>query len=138
MSSVRASRTGTDPASAPPPEALLPDPNASTHPYRLALARRPREATRRLMAAIAALEADLRTEAVDTRRRLHPRLRLDVSFADLLFAAGACFGARRVGRENDLLRTWGDSNGVVCLSLRSAFDLLLEALRRRAGDEIAF
>lgn len=97
-----------------------------------------REATRRLMAAIAGLEEELRTDAENARRRLYPRLRLDVSFADLLFAASASFGARRGDRENRLLRAWGDSKGLVCLSVRSAFDLLLDVLSLPPGDEIAF
>jgi len=97
-----------------------------------------REATQRLMAAIASLEEELRAEDGKTRRRLHPRLRLDVSFADLLFALTACIGARRGDREDRLLRAWGDSKGVVCLSVRSAFDLLLDALALLPGDEIAF
>jgi perosamine synthetase len=100
--------------------------------------RAPREATRRLMAAIAGLEEELRTEAERARRRVHPRLRLDVSFADLVFAVGACIGARRGDREARLLDTWGDPNGVVCLSVRSAFDLLLDALALAPGDEVAF
>ena len=41
-----------------------------------------REATRRLMAAIAELEEELRAEAERAKLRLHPRLRLDVSFGD--------------------------------------------------------
>ena len=100
--------------------------------------RAPREATRRLMTAIAGLEEELRRETGNTRRRLHPRLRLDLSFADLLFAATACVGARRRNREDRLLRAWGDSEGLVCLSVRSAFDLLLAALSLPRGDEIAF
>ena len=100
--------------------------------------RAPREATARLMAAIAELEEELRTEAENTRRRLYPRLRLDVSFADLLFAASACAGLRRGKREDRRLRAWGDSKGLVCLSVRSAFDLLLGALSFPPGDEIAF
>jgi perosamine synthetase len=100
--------------------------------------RAPREATRRLMAAIARLEEELRTEAEGARRRLHPRLRLDVSFADLLFAASACIGARQGNRDARLLEAWGEPDGVVCLSVRSAFDLLLDALSLAPGDEVAF
>ena len=100
--------------------------------------RAPREATRRLMAAIDGLEEELRTEVESATRRLHPRLRLDVSFADLLFAASACIYARRGNREARLLRSWGDPKGVVCLSVRSAFDLLLDALALEPGDEVAF
>jgi perosamine synthetase len=97
-----------------------------------------REATRRLMGAIAGLEEQLRAETGRTRRNLHPRLRIDLSFADLLFAATACVGARRGDREDRLLRRWGDSKGLVCLSVRSAFELLLDALALPPGDEIAF
>ena len=97
-----------------------------------------REATRRLMVAIGSLEDELRTEAELGRRRLHPRLRLDVSFADLLYAASACLGARRGNREARLLDAWGDPKGLVCLSVRSAFDLLLDALSLAPGDEVAF
>lgn len=97
----------------------------------------PREATRRLMQAIGGLEAELARSKVGSRR-LHPRLRLDVSFADLLFAAGACAVARRQGREGGVLRAWGNPDGLVCLSVRSGFELLLDVLQLEAGDEIAF
>src|SRR6266545_7787405 len=100
--------------------------------------RAPREATRRLMAAIAALEEELRAESASARRVLHPRLHLDVSLADLGFALCASVGARRGEREARLLRTWGDPQGMVCLSVRSAFDLLLDALALEPGDEVAF
>jgi 1-acyl-sn-glycerol-3-phosphate acyltransferase len=98
----------------------------------------PREATRRLMIAIAALERELRAEAEGARRRLHPRLRLDVTFGDLLVAAAACFTARRGDREARLLRAWGEPHGLVCFSVRSAFELLLDVLALEPGDEIAF
>jgi perosamine synthetase len=100
--------------------------------------RAPREATRRLMAAIAALEEELQAEAGSARHILHPRLHLDVSLADLGFALCASVGARRGDREARLLRSWGDPRGVVCLSVRSAFDLLLAALSLEPGDEVAF
>ena len=70
--------------------------------------------------------------------RLHPRLRLDISFSDLLFALAACAFARRRLQEDSVLRAWGDPEGIVCLSVRSGFELLLDALRLEAGDEIAF
>lgn len=85
--------------------------------------------------------AGLRLEAELARawpRRLHPRLRLDVSFGDLLFAAAACAFARRGNREDRVRRAWGDPDGIVCLSVRSGFELLLDALPLEAGDEIAF
>ena len=97
-----------------------------------------REATARLMAAIAGLETDLRAETARAPRRLHPRLLLDVSFADLLFAATACAWARGRDRPGRLLAGWGEPDGLACLSLRSAFDLLLTALALEWGDEVAF
>jgi perosamine synthetase len=97
-----------------------------------------REATRRLMIAITDLEDELRTYVGKTRGRLHPRLHLDISFGDLLFAAAACVGAHRRTRERRVLDAWGDSNGIVCLSVRSAFELLLDALPLVPGDEVAF
>jgi perosamine synthetase len=71
-------------------------------------------------------------------RRLHPRLRLDISFSDLLFALAACVFARRRLQEDRVLRAWGSPDGIVCLSVRSGFELLLDALQLEAGDEIAF
>ncbi|HEX4929642.1 MAG TPA: DegT/DnrJ/EryC1/StrS family aminotransferase, partial [Gaiellaceae bacterium] len=96
-----------------------------------------REATRRLMDAIERLEAEL-ASAPPASRRLHPRHRLDISFADLAFAAAACVAARRRGRESRVLQAWGDPQALVCLSVRSAWELLLDALQLREGDEIAF
>ena len=37
-----------------------------------------------------------------------------------------------------MLRAWGNPDGIVCLSVRSGFDLLLEALQLEPGDEVAF
>ena len=37
-----------------------------------------------------------------------------------------------------MLSAWGDPDGIVCLSVRSGFELLLETLQLEAGDEIAF
>ena len=96
-----------------------------------------REATRRLMEAIGRLETEI-AQARAAPRRLHPRLRLEISFADLLFAAGSCAVARRRGREEDVLDVWGNPGGLVCLSVRSCFELLLDALELEAGDELAF
>ena len=97
-----------------------------------------REATRRLMERIDDLEEQLRAEGASRQRRLHARLRLDVSFADLLFAASACVGARRRARERRVLDAWGERDGLVLLSVRSAFELLLETLELAPGDEIVF
>jgi perosamine synthetase len=97
-----------------------------------------REATRRLMERIGDLEERLEVQAIPSKRRLHPRLRLDLSFADLVFAAVACGSARRGRREERVLSAWGDPDGLVCLSVRSAFELLLDTLDLPPGDEIVF
>jgi dTDP-4-amino-4,6-dideoxygalactose transaminase len=73
-----------------------------------------------------------------TGRRLHPRLRIDISAADLLFALLSCIPGRRRGTSARVLAAWdGGDEGLACLSLRSAFDLLLEALALEPGDEVA-
>lgn len=96
-----------------------------------------REATRRLWEAITILEAELEEGTRRPPRSLRPRLRLDVSFGDLLFALAVCLGAWR-SREERVLRAWaGGKDGLACLSVRSAFDLLLQALALQPGDEVA-
>ncbi|HEY7018891.1 MAG TPA: aminotransferase class I/II-fold pyridoxal phosphate-dependent enzyme [Gaiellaceae bacterium] len=71
-------------------------------------------------------------------RRLYPRHQLDIKLADVLFALWVAVAARRSGREERVLDAWsGGSKGLVCLSVRTAFDLLLEALALERGDEIA-
>jgi dTDP-4-amino-4,6-dideoxygalactose transaminase len=95
-----------------------------------------RELTARLMAAIADLEAEL--AVARPTRRLYPRHRIDVSFSSLWFAARAVVFARRCDREERVLRAWaGGSRGVVCLSERTGFDLLLSALDLAPGGEVA-
>jgi dTDP-4-amino-4,6-dideoxygalactose transaminase len=97
-----------------------------------------RDLTRRLMDAIAELEAELVGERSPAPHRLYPRHRLDVSAADLLFALAAAVVARRRGREERVLRSWaGGGRGLVCLSVRTGFDLLLQALALQPGDEVA-
>jgi perosamine synthetase len=96
------------------------------------------EATRRLWEAITSLEAELQAATRRPPRSLRPRLRLDVSLRDLLFALAACLSAGRRGREERVLRAWaGGDDGLVCLSVRSGFDLLLLALALQPGDEVA-
>jgi dTDP-4-amino-4,6-dideoxygalactose transaminase len=96
-----------------------------------------REATRRLWETITVLEAELEEEKRPPRS-LWPRLRLDVSLRDLLFALAACFGAWRRSPEERVLQAWaGGEDGLACLSVRSAFDLLLQALALDPGDEVA-
>jgi dTDP-4-amino-4,6-dideoxygalactose transaminase len=62
----------------------------------------------------------------------------DISAGDLLFALRACLTARRAEREQEVLRAWaGGESGLACLSVRSAFDLLLTTLELSPGDEVA-
>jgi perosamine synthetase len=69
-----------------------------------------------------------------------PRLRLDAGLGDALAGIAACATARSAAREERrLLEQWGlPTEGVACLSVRSAFDLLLTGLRLPAGAEVAF
>jgi perosamine synthetase len=67
-----------------------------------------------------------------------PRHKIDISVADLLYALGACTWAHsRRARVARILTEWGRADAVVCLSVRTAFDLLLEALALPAGSEVA-
>ena len=69
--------------------------------------------------------------------RLHPRLLLDVSVRDLVLAALACSVPWSRGRH--LVRILeGRPGALVCFSVRSGFDLLLEALALPPGSEIVF
>jgi perosamine synthetase len=96
-----------------------------------------REMTRRLMDAIAALEAELQSQTQHIPRRLYPRLLIDITIADLMFALRACLFSRRAGLEDRVLRTWsGGQQGLVCLSVRSGLDLLLQSLELSSGDEV--
>jgi dTDP-4-amino-4,6-dideoxygalactose transaminase len=66
-----------------------------------------------------------------------PRHKIDIAVADLLFALLACLRARSPARdERIVLDELGlASKGIVCLSVRSGFDLMLEALRAPKGSE---
>ena len=97
-----------------------------------------REATERVWSAISELETELLRTRDVTSRRLRPRLLPDISLADLLFALRACLLARASGAEQRVLAAWtGGKSGLACLSVRSAFDLSLEALAFEPGDEVA-
>ena len=97
-----------------------------------------REATERVWSAISALESGLLRTRTATPRRLRPRLLPDISFGDLLFALRACMRARDPEAEQRVLAAWaGGDSGLACLSVRSAFDLALEALAFQPGEEIA-
>src|SRR5437764_3224007 len=92
-----------------------------------------REATTRLWASVTSLESELARRS----RRLRPRLVLDVSVRDLLFALRACLRPRP-GSEARVLDAWnGRDECLVCLSVRSGLDLLLQALELETGDEVA-
>lgn len=67
-----------------------------------------------------------------------PRHKIDVSVADLLFGLLACLSARTPERdEGSALDALGidREEGLVCLSVRSGLDLVLEALAAPAGAE---
>src|SRR5438132_1004453 len=81
--------------------------------------------------------AELEAGRTRPARRLWPRLLLDVSLRDLLFALAACGVARRRDREQRVLGAWaGGDEGLVCRSVRSGLDLLLQALAPAPGTEV--
>jgi dTDP-4-amino-4,6-dideoxygalactose transaminase len=69
-----------------------------------------------------------------------PRLRLDLTAADVVAGVAACATAGSAQREERLLlEQWGAGDeGLAFLSVRSAFDVLLDTLRLPAGAEAAF
>jgi perosamine synthetase len=68
--------------------------------------------------------------------RVHPRHRLDLCAADLGTALLACLLARDgERREREVEATFGPG-AVVCASLRSAFELLLDTLALEPGAEV--
>jgi perosamine synthetase len=70
---------------------------------------------------------------------VYSRLRLDISVRDLLFGLLACWWAwRRHKLSEDVVRACspGTDELVVCLSVRSGFNLLLTALELPVGSEV--
>lgn len=69
---------------------------------------------------------------------LVPRLRLDLTPADLRRAFAHCHSARNIDEERRALETlWAPAgDGFACLSVRSAFDLFLTALALPPGSEV--
>ena len=69
---------------------------------------------------------------------VYPRHRLDISIRDLLFALTACIWAfRRRRLAAEVARSFAPSeNALVCLSVRSGFDLLLGTLAVSPEDEV--
>lgn len=68
----------------------------------------------------------------------HARLRLDVSWGDLVFGLGACLLARRGAKRAARIerRFAAGEESLVALSARSGFDLYLAALALPAGSEV--
>ena len=68
------------------------------------------------------------------------RMRLSIGWADLAIGiAGAIVAHDRAGRQRRIERFWSpDGDALVSFSVRSGFDLLLQALALPAGSEILF
>jgi dTDP-4-amino-4,6-dideoxygalactose transaminase len=66
------------------------------------------------------------------------RKRLDIGWLDLAYGAASCWlPARRESAEKRLSAGWSaDEDALVCLSVRSGFDLLLSALDLPPGSEV--
>ncbi|MPZ11005.1 MAG: aminotransferase class V-fold PLP-dependent enzyme [Kiloniellaceae bacterium] len=71
--------------------------------------------------------------------RLWPRTRLQIGWRDLAAGAFACLAG---GDRARLLRRaetyWPGDPSLLCFSVRSGFDLLLQALELQPGDEVVF
>ena len=67
-----------------------------------------------------------------------PRRRFDIGWADLLYGVRSClFPEPRDRIEQRLARAWSDHQpSLACLSVRSGFDALLQALALPAGSEV--
>ncbi|MEM9162036.1 MAG: DegT/DnrJ/EryC1/StrS family aminotransferase [Cyanobacteria bacterium P01_F01_bin.4] len=67
-----------------------------------------------------------------------PRKRLDIGWSDLLAGLGYCLQiSDRRTSELRLEQTWArGKDSLICLSVRSGFDALLQALKFKPGDEI--
>jgi perosamine synthetase len=72
------------------------------------------------------------------RSRVIPRGKIDIGWSDLLHGLAACLGpANREEEERRVEALWSPrGDALVCLSVRSGFDLLLSALDYPAGSEI--
>jgi dTDP-4-amino-4,6-dideoxygalactose transaminase len=68
------------------------------------------------------------------------RLQIDISWSDLIAAACACgVKSGRARLEGQCVRQWTDADDVIiCSSVRSGFDLLLQAMSLPAGSEALF
>jgi perosamine synthetase len=67
-----------------------------------------------------------------------PRGRIDIGWGDLVYGALSCvLPGRRDVAERETLASWGAEDGtMVCLSIRSAFDLYLRTMAFPEGSEI--
>jgi len=65
------------------------------------------------------------------------RKRIDISYLDLLFAAGKCISQPNHKKAiNEVNKAWGCESAFNCLSVRTGFDLLLKMLNYERGAEI--
>ena len=67
---------------------------------------------------------------------MYPRHRLDLRPRYLVYAAGACVWARDAARIGHEIEQRAPDGAVVCFSVRTAFDLVLEALDPAPGAEV--
>lgn len=76
----------------------------------------------------------------DMKRTMHPRLRLDLGWSDVLHGLAASATARDRDRRARALESGWSPRGdaLACLSVRSGFDLLLSALALPPGSEVLF
>ena len=67
-----------------------------------------------------------------------PRKRIDIEWTDILRGTLRCFlPGRRLSTQGKIEESWSSlADTVVCLSVRSGFDLLLESLRLPPGSEV--
>jgi perosamine synthetase len=69
--------------------------------------------------------------------RVYPRHHLDLTVGHLLYAAFACCSPADSDRlARFILVHGGRADGIVCFSVRSGFELLLEALELPHGSEV--
>jgi len=66
------------------------------------------------------------------------RKRIDISWRDLGAGLLGCLPIARSVNDDEVLNAFGVDNGLVCLSVRSAFDSILESQAWPEGSEIIF
>lgn len=68
---------------------------------------------------------------------MNPTKTLDIGYRDLWSALlGSVLPISRTRRNSDLESYWSKGNSICCLSVRSAFDLMLQSLKLPAGSEV--